>query len=186
MRKNKTKLLIILLLLPTIMSLGSFITNARAGPDIPEDNPNNSWHWGVDEGDMLILETEIIGTNFGTGGVTMMRNFDIFNITSIINETGDYMSLYPNQEFSKVMVDQLWEDSVGGLSPSPLPNDPIASFGYNDTLSKEFYQPKAYSLVPMILPLNDTVVDVSLMASILNETYINPMAEQGFFNKFNN
>ncbi|MFX1569986.1 MAG: hypothetical protein ACFFCV_16650 [Promethearchaeota archaeon] len=182
MRKTKSKMLILLLLFPMILSLGLFATDIKGGSTIPEPSPDNSWHWGVDAGDMIIMETELIGTNFGTGGVTMVRNFDIYNITSIINETGDAMSLHPNQEFSKVMVDQLWEDSVGVLSPSINVNMPIASFGYNDTLSKEFYQPMPYSLAPMILPINDTVVDVSLMASILNETYVSPM--EGFFNKF--
>lgn len=57
MRKNKKIVLVLILLFPTILSLGSFITIAKATSDIPEEDPKNDWHWGVNVGDLLSLST---------------------------------------------------------------------------------------------------------------------------------
>lgn len=186
MRRNKVITLILILIFPTILSLGSFVTNTRAGPEIPEDDPKNNWHWGVDVGDKLMFEVEIVVTNNASQEVTnMYRNHEIYNITSIYNVTGDLYGFYPFQNFSKIEIDLLWEDSVGVLSASPLTDVPLALFGYNKTLNKVFYEAVTGMLAPMVFPINDTILDVALMADIYNETSLDPITKQlGFFNIF--
>ena len=83
MRRNKIITLILILLFPTILSLGSFVTNTRAGPAIPEDDPMNNWRWGIDVGDKLMFEMEMVYTNLSSQEVQkMVRSTEIYNITS--------------------------------------------------------------------------------------------------------
>ncbi len=186
MRRNKIITLILILLFPTILSLGSFITNVKAGPVIPENDPRNDWHWGVDVGDKLMFEMEMVVTNYTSQEVTnMYRNTEIYNITSIDNVTGDLYGFYPFQNLSKILIDLLWEDSVGVLSASPATDRPFAAFGYNKTLDKEFFQAGEGFIAPMVFPINDTILDVALMADIYNETSLDPLTKQmGIFNTF--
>ena len=185
MRKNKIIILILILIFPTILSLGTFITDVRAGPEIPENDPKNDWHWGVDVGDKLMFEIEMVVTNMTSEVTNMYRNTEIYNITSIDNVTGDLYGFYPFQNFSVVMIDLLWEDSVGVLSASPVTDRPFAAFGYNKTLDKEFFQAGEGFIAPMVFPINDTILDVALMADIYNETSLDPLTKQmGIFNIF--
>ena len=41
-------------------SFNSLFLNVRAGPDIPIPHPNNGWHWGIEEGEQLYYEIEVI------------------------------------------------------------------------------------------------------------------------------
>ncbi|MFX0028003.1 MAG: hypothetical protein ACFE8B_02245 [Candidatus Hermodarchaeota archaeon] len=185
MRTTKTKILILLLLFPMILSLGASITNVEGRSTIPAPDPRNSWHWGVNVGDMIMFESEMILTNFSSQEVKKMnRNMDIWNITSIINETGGIYGFYPFQNFSKVIGDLMYEDTVGTLS-AVLSDAPLALFGYNDTFSKEFYL-SGGGVVPYIFPINDTVLDIGFMASLFNETCLYPLTEMGLYNKFDN
>ena len=186
MRKNKTKLLILLLLFPMVLSLGLFITNVKGVSNIPEPSPKNSWHWGVDVGDTFMFESELIMTDFFTHEViNMYRNIDIYNITAFLNITGGFSGTYPYQRFSEIIVESLWEDTVGELSVSAFGSFPLCIFGYNDTLKKHFYQIGAGGITPFVFPINDTILDISLMSSIYNETFLTPVYEnQRTFNKF--
>ncbi|MFX1569984.1 MAG: hypothetical protein ACFFCV_16640 [Promethearchaeota archaeon] len=186
MRKTKTKVFILLLLFPMILSLGSLTTIVKGESNIPEPSPNNSWHWGVNIGDVFMFESELITTDPTTHDViNMYRNIDIYNITSIVNQTSDLYGFYPFQQVSKVIIDVLWESSVGSLSLSPLTGAPLCIFGYNETLKKEIYQIGAGGITPFIYPINDTVLDVASMASVYNETFLTPIINSmGVFNKF--
>ena len=90
--RHKTKLILILLaVLVTTINLSMLFTSVKAGPYIPEEHVNNGWHWGVDVGDELYWELELILTNASSGEVTMMfRDIWIYNITSIEKVTIDY------------------------------------------------------------------------------------------------
>ena len=175
-----------MLLFPTIALFGSVISRVNAGPMVPEPDPKNGWHWGVDEGDIMMFEIEFIVSNFTTKEIiTMYKNIFIWNISSIDNVTGAPNFLWTNQNFSQITIDVLWENPVGQLENSGN-SIPMGYFGYNSTHPiKEKYH-GGYSVIPMIFPLNDTTLDISLMADIVNETFFDPMYKAGFTNNFDN
>lgn len=70
--KNKRHILILLFIFPIFFAMSSFVPIVHTGPYVPEDDPNNEWHWQVDEGDTIILEGEFIISNASTGEVVMM------------------------------------------------------------------------------------------------------------------
>jgi len=91
-------------------------------------------------------------------------------------------------EFLVVIADILWEnETVGELSQSPSVDVPLAYFGYNDsTPVKEVYLGTSFGgiIPPLIFPINDTTLDVSLMAPIINNSFLTLFAQMGFINKF--
>jgi len=186
--KNRIRILIILILLfPTALVLTSFITSVRAGPTIPvEPHPRNSWHWGVDEGDIIMFEVETIISNFTTKEIkTMYRNIFIWNISSIENVNGTFDSLWSTQEFSELNVTWLWENPVGVLESSGM-TMPMGYFGFHplETMQEKYHG--GNSIIPVIFPINNSILDVSLMADIVNESYFDPLYKAGRLNKFGN
>ncbi len=188
-KRKKLILLTLLILFPTTVILSSLITPVNAGPQIPNDHPNNKWHWGVDVGDTIMYEMELIVTNMTNQQITnMYRNREIYQISAINNMSGDYMGLYPDHNFSVVMMDRLWEnETVGVLSPVPGPSTPLAFFGYNDSapVKEAYLGGNIGGVVPIIFPINDTTLDVSKMAYILNKSWLTPFYQLGYVNKFN-
>ncbi|MFX0136919.1 MAG: hypothetical protein ACFFDN_24995 [Candidatus Hodarchaeota archaeon] len=188
MKNTKTKiqiLVILILFFSVTIVLSSFITSVRAGPTIPvEPHPENSWHWGVDEGDIIMFEVESIITNFTSKEIiTKYRNIFIWNISSIENVTGTFDSLWSTQEFSELNVTWLWENPVGVLENSGM-TMPIGYFGFHplETMKEKYHG--GHSFLPTIFPINDTIIDISLMADIANESYFDPLYQAGRLNKF--
>ena len=99
-RTKKHAILVLLIGLTIAINLSFLVTTIKAGPYVPEEHANNGWHWGVDVGEELYWEIEIVMTNASSGEVTMMfRDIFIYNITYIENVTIDYLGL---NEFSRV------------------------------------------------------------------------------------
>lgn len=43
--KNKRHILILLFIFPIFFAMSSFVPIVHTGPYVPEDDPNNEWHW---------------------------------------------------------------------------------------------------------------------------------------------
>ena len=82
-RKNKSIILILVILFQSALILGSLLISAKAVEYIPTGpDPNNNWHWGVDVGDLIMFENEMIVTYNDTGEIiAKYRNIEILNIT---------------------------------------------------------------------------------------------------------
>lgn len=181
---KKQVILILMLLLPTIALFGSVISRVNAGPMVPEPDPKNGWHWGVDEGDILMYEFENIFTNWSNGEVlAKYRNIMIFNITSITDVTTDHSGLYPLRNYSQLEVTLLWENPVNQLESSGMVW-PMGYFGYHPGDSQEEKYNGGYSYFPIAFPLNDTTLNVTLMADILQDSFYDPMWSAGRMNKW--
>ena len=111
--KNRTKSTLIILLAFTVaINLSAFFTSVKAGPYVPEEHAYNGWHWGVDVGDELYWEVEMIITNASNDEVTMMfKDIWIYNITSIENVTTDWLGV---NEFSLVNASQYYFNVTEG------------------------------------------------------------------------
>ena len=181
--KGKLIILIFLIAIPTTMFLILMPTDVKANGSteyIPEESSYNNWHWNVSEGDLLMYDIEMTAES-SEGGITF-KTMMIFNITGFQNATMNYMG--DGQEMSIVNASMLYGDENGDLQ---IYNDeePFAIFGYNETHPyHEKYNAPGGALIPVILPLNDSTVEVDVMAEILNETYIYPAYERGDISEF--
>ncbi|MCK4370774.1 MAG: hypothetical protein KAW03_06885, partial [Candidatus Lokiarchaeota archaeon] len=182
-KRNKRLFVIFLILLTTTMTLSTLITPIHAGPYVPEQHVDNGWHWEVDEGDKLYFEGEFILTNYSTGEVIMMfRDIWIYNITSIVNDTINWLGL---NEFSQVNATQCYYNvTEGELEPYEDSSQEIALFGYNSTDPIKYRIRAGMNGMPFLVPLNGSNnVQVDVLAPIINETFYYPMG-QAAFNKF--
>ena len=183
LKNYKQKFSAFLLIIPTLLIIGLFIPNVQAGPYVPEDHPNNEWHWEVDEGDTLILEGEFIITNYTSGDVIMMfRDIWIYNITSIANVTTDYLGTH---EFSQVMATQCYYNVTAVELQAYGPSEEIALFGYNSTDTIKHKIRAGRSGLPYILPINGSNgLEVDILAPIINDSLYNPIGNNNTFNLF--
>jgi len=178
--RHKTKLILILLaVLVTTINLSMLFTSVKAGPYVPEEHINNGWHWGIDVGDELYWEVEMILTNASNDEVTMMfRDIWIYNITSIENVTTDWLGV---NEFSLVNASQYYfNDTEKELESYGDPME-FALFGYNnlDTIKHKYRA--GNGAAPYILPLNGTNnIEVEVLDDILNESFYGPLSVNRF------
>ncbi len=179
LKKNRRYITILLLVLPTIIALNSFIPKTQAGPAIPEPDPQNGWHWDVDEGDQLYFEGEFIITNLTSGEVAMMwKDIWIYNITSIEDVIVNWSGVH---EFSQVNATQCYYNVTSGMLESyEYSNSEIALFGYNSTDPTTHRLRAGQNGIPFILPLNSSSVEVDILAPIINETFYYPMGQMAF------
>ncbi|MFX0042268.1 MAG: hypothetical protein ACFE8L_05095, partial [Candidatus Hodarchaeota archaeon] len=184
LKKSKQYVLILLVTIPTLLALSSLMTNVQGGPDdIPVAHPNNAWHWEVAEGDQIYFEGEFILTNATTGEIYMMfKDIWIYNITAIGNVTID--AGYGVREYSQINATSCYYD----LSELEAYDDPqeLALFGYHDADPIQHKYMAGHNGMAFVLPLNDTVIDVDLLAGILNESFYGSPMYQMAFNSFDN
>lgn len=179
--KNRTKSTVIILLAFTAaINLGVLLTSVKAGPYVPEEHVYNGWHWGVDVGDELYWEVEMILTNASNGEVTMMfKDIWIYNITSIENVTTDWLGV---NEFSLVNATQCYLNVTEGVLESYGDPMEFALFGYNNSDTIKHKYRAGMGAAPYILPLNGSNnLEVDVLADILNESFYDPLS----FNRFN-
>ncbi|MEE9571700.1 MAG: hypothetical protein V3W20_01475, partial [Candidatus Neomarinimicrobiota bacterium] len=182
--KNRTKSTLIILLAFTVaINLSALFTSVKAGPYVPEEHAYNGWHWGVDVGDELYWEVEMILTNASNGQVTMMfKDIWIYNITSIENVTTDWLGV---NEFSQVNATQCYFNVTGDISEQELESydDPVefALFGFNNSDSIKHKYRAGMGVAPFILPLNGSKnLEVDVLIDILNESFYDPLSPDRF------
>ncbi len=182
--RNRTKSIgIILLIFIAAINLSAFFTSVKAGPYVPEEHAYNDWHWGIDVGDELYWEVEVITTNGSSGEVIMMfRDIWIYNITSIENVTTDWLGV---NDFSLVNATQCYYNvTEGELEPYGGPLE-FALFGYNSSDTIQHKYRAGMGGAPYILPLNGSNnLEVDVLDDILNESFYYPLSTQGY-NQFN-
>ncbi len=178
-RTNKKSILVLLIGLTIAINLNFLVATIKAGPYVPEEHANNSWHWGVDVGDEFYWELEMITTNASSGEVTMMfKDIWIYNITSIENVTIDYLGV---NNFSRVNAAQCYHNlTTDELEPYDSPGE-FALFGYNNSDLIHHKYRAGMGAAPYILPINGSNdLEVNLLADILNESLYNPLSESPF------
>ena len=178
--KNRTKSTVIILLAFTAaINLSAFFTSVKAGPYVPEEHVYNGWHWGVDVGDELYWEVEMILTNASNDEVTMMfKDIWIYNITSVENVTTDWLGV---NEFSQVNATQYYFNVTEGELESY--DDPMefALFGFNNSDTIKHKYRAGMGVAPFILPLNGSNnLEVGVLADILNESFYDPLSPYRF------
>ncbi|MFW9902159.1 MAG: hypothetical protein ACFFDY_12915, partial [Candidatus Thorarchaeota archaeon] len=185
LKRNKRFFVFLLILLTTTMTLSSFILNSQAGFYIPEDHPNNKWHWEVDVGDQLYFEGEFIITNVSTGEVDMMfKDIWIFNITDIVNATVDLLG---KNNVSLVLATQCYDNVSSGKLEAYGPPSELALFGYNSSDPIKHRIRAGMNGMPFILPINGSNgLEVDVLAPIINETMYYPAGQMGAYSIFNN
>ena len=181
MNKTKNKMRSILILLTVLLvtlNINGFLTSVKAGPDIPEEHINNGWHWGVDAGDEIYFEVEVVLTNVSSGDVTMMfKDIWIFNITSIENVTIDWLGI---NDFSLVNATQCYYNvSQDALEPYGPPSE-FAMFGYNSSGPIHHKYRAGMGAAPYILPINGSSFEIDILADILNESFFDPLSMFGY------
>ena len=132
LHKKQLSLLLLAVLLITV-NLSGFLILVKAGPHVPEDHVNNNWHWGVDAGDEIYFEVEVVLTNASSGEVNLMfKDIWIYNITSIENITLDWFGMGLN-DFSRVNATQCYFNVSKGELEAYGPPSEFALFGYNNS-----------------------------------------------------
>ncbi len=184
-KRSRPLILILMILFPTLLMISSFNFIVRAGPYIPEPDPDNSWHWDVDVGDELYFESEFIITNATTGEISgMWRDIWIYNITSIEDVIIDWLGMH---EFSQVNATRNYYNistTIGELEPYSE-SEEFALFGYNNTDPITHRIRPGTMGMPLLLPKNSSSLEVDILAPIINESFYYPMGQMAF-NKFNN
>jgi len=183
LKRDKRILLIFLISLPTVMILGSLITNVKGGPNVPEPHADNGWHWDVDVGDHIYFEGEFILTNESTGEIfSMFKNIWIYNITSIEDITTDWLGTH---QFSQVNATQYYYNVTADELEDYGPSEEIALFGYNSTDPITHRIRAGLGGMPYLLPINGTSgLEVDVLDDIINETFYYPMSQFGNLNAF--
>ncbi len=181
-KRNKLVLLSLLIMLPTLTVLSSLITNVQGGPYVPEQHPDNGWHWEVDVGDHMYFEGEFILSNASTGEIFMMwKDLWIYNITSIENVTLNWLGVH---EFSQVNASQCYYNVSDDEFESYGYESEIALFGYNSSDAITHRIRAGQNGMPFLLPINGSNgLEADVMDDIINQTFYYPMG-QGGFNKF--
>ena len=179
LHKKQLSLLLLAVLLITV-NLSGFLTLVKAGPYVPEDHVNNNWHWGVDVGDELYWEVDVVLTNASSGEINLMfKDIWIYNITSIENITLDWFGMGLN-EFSLVNATQCYQNVTEGVIEPYGPPSEFALFGYNASDSIPYKMRAGMGAAPYILPLNGSSLDVDILDDILNESFYNPLSMYGY------
>ncbi|NVM46513.1 MAG: hypothetical protein HWN79_16525 [Candidatus Lokiarchaeota archaeon] len=179
LHKKQLSLLLLAVLLITL-NLSGFLTIVKAGPHVPEDHANNDWHWGIDVGDELYWEVDVVLTNASSGEINLMfKDIWIYNITSIENVTLDWFGMGLN-EFSLVNATQCYHNVTEGVIEPYGPPSEFALFGYNASDSIPYKMRAGMGAAPYILPLNGSSLDVDVLDDILNESFYDPLSKHGY------
>lgn len=160
-------------------SFNSLFLNVRAGPDIPIPHPNNGWHWGIEEGEQLYYEIEVILSNTSTGEVNLMfKDIWIYNITSIENVTRDWHGV---NDFSQVNATQCYYNLTDDELEAYNEPTELALFGY-DNLDDIVYKYRAgHNGMAFVLPLNGSNnLEVDILDDILNQSFYYPLGQSGY------
>ncbi len=186
LQKIKGLTLIIVIIIPMMMVFSTFLTNAKADTYIDVENyGDDQWHWGVDEGDMIMFEIEFVISDPGTGNlIQQFKDLMIFNISSIENVTKLVSGL--ELVFSQVNSTRLYyNSSLDTLEPLDDDTQMIAEFSLNNSHPVLPYHYKSeMNVIPLLLPLNSSnVIEWANMTNILNDTMYSYMAD-GNFSRF--
>lgn len=181
LQKSRISIILTLLLLTTFLTVISSFPVVLGGPDIPEESEYNGWHWGIDVGDDLYFEVEVTMKNMTSGEVVrMFRDIWIYNISSIENVTMEWLGIH---EFSVVNATRCYYDPDTMEIHAWSDPEEYAIFNYNETDSINYRYRGGMSSIPQILPMNNSALELDVLAPILNETMYKPLSSM-IFNEF--
>ena len=182
-KSNLKSLFILLFTLMMALNLNTFLFKVQAGPNVPEQNPKNGWHWGVDVGDQMYYDAEFILSNATTGDIIQMfKDIWIYNITSIENVTVNWLGM---NDFSQVNITQCYYNLTSDALEPYEDSREFALFGYNDTDAMKLKYRAGQNGMAMLLPLNGSnTLEVDIMDDILNESYYYPYGQSGTYNQY--
>ncbi|MBD3256556.1 MAG: hypothetical protein GF383_15785 [Candidatus Lokiarchaeota archaeon] len=191
MKRKHTKriLLIFLLAFPTALLFGFLLTNAHAESYIPEhadDKPKNNWHWGVDEGDIIMYEFTYEAINLSDSDQTRMKGKYVkaMNISSIANVSDSYMGLISG-DFSHLNVTNVYWNYSADEWVEYDDDYTISEARYDDTAgSPEIYVEFGDGLNFFVLPKNQTAFNATDIAGSVNRT-LEMYYLAGYVNDFN-
>ncbi|MHA1758250.1 MAG: hypothetical protein ACTSVV_15875, partial [Promethearchaeota archaeon] len=181
---KKRVLILFLLAFPTMVLFGFLrIGNVSADSYIPvRPHPQNNWHWNVSKNDKLIFESAFT-IDFGTN-VSNNKMLEIYNITGFVNKTITYRGT--PRLFSCVQTQHLFYNVTSKkIEREPLEaitNQSAFSFAPAPVSPKEALKFKNH-LIPLVVPLNSSKVEVDILAPIFNNTYWD-MYNESSINKF--
>lgn len=180
-QKRRISILLTLFIASSFLMVLTYFPTVVAGPDIPTESEYNSWHWGVDVGDELYFGAEVIMKNMSSGEVVaMFRDIWIYNISSIENVTMEWLGFH---EFSVVNSTRCYYDPdtmdlLAWTSP-----DEYAIFNFNESDPIKHRYRAGFSGIPQILPLNNSALELDILAPIINQTMYAPLSTM-IFNAF--
>jgi hypothetical protein len=181
LQKSKISILLTLLMVSTFLMVFTAFPAVFAGPDIPEESEYNGWHWGIEVGDELYFEAEFTLKNETSGEIiSMFRDIWIYNISSIENVTMQWLGIH---QFSVVNATRCYYDPVTmDLIPYYDPEE-YAIFNYNETDIIHHRYRAGMSSIPQLLPLNNSALELDILAPIVNQTMYSPLSTM-IFNPF--
>ncbi|MEJ2295856.1 MAG: hypothetical protein P8Y23_13960, partial [Candidatus Lokiarchaeota archaeon] len=131
LQKSRISIILTLLTLTSFLTVFSYFPVVFGGPDIPEESEYNGWHWGVDVGDELYFEAEVIIKNMTSGEIfRMFRDIWIYNISSIENVTMEWLGIH---DFSVVNATRCYYDPDTMEIHAWSNPEEYAVFNYNKT-----------------------------------------------------
>ncbi|MBN1802974.1 MAG: hypothetical protein JW891_15805 [Candidatus Lokiarchaeota archaeon] len=196
---KKSLLLVLLVFFPAGIFLGFMTPSVVAATPVPEPSIYNQWAWHDDiiPDTKIIYDEETTVLNQSNNQIlTQYKIRKILNITEIKNITLDGTTDYPPYGNTSAIygTECYWNCTSGqfiGYNMTDVYRDneteeeiPIAMFGYNDTKHQEHYIGYYRSPLPIIVPLNASVLELSTIAQIMNDTYLGIYSEMGFINSF--
>ncbi|MHA1147812.1 MAG: Loki-CTERM sorting domain-containing protein [Promethearchaeota archaeon] len=136
----------------------------------------SAWSFGVDVGDLIIMEDEGYMINQSTGDYFKMVDLSIINITAKDTEQN---WLYPDQWMLTLNYTQLFFNaSTRALEPDPFMkeawNIPLSAWNENGTENpiNKFVLSDLSGGIPTVIPLKwGTLSDLDLIAKTLNTTF---------------
>jgi len=181
LHKGRLTILLTLFMASSFLMVLTYFPTVVAGPDIPMESEYNGWHWGVDVGDELYFEAEFIMKNMSSGEVVaMFRDIWIYNISSIENITMEWLGFH---EFSVVNATRCYYDPDTMDLSAWAPPDEYAIFNFNESDPINHRYRAGFSGIPQILPLNNSALELDVLAPIINQTMYTPLSTM-IFNAF--
>ena len=181
LQKSRISIILTLLALTSFLTVISSFPVVLGGPDIPEESEKSSWHWGVDVGDELYFEVQFTLKNMTSGEIVrMFRDIWIYNISSIENMTMEWLGI---QEFSVVNATRCYYDPDTMEIFAWSDPEEYAIFNYNETDATHYRYRAGFSGIPQLLPINNSAIELDILAPIINETMYSPLGTM-IFNQF--
>jgi hypothetical protein len=181
LHKGRLSILLTLLMVSSFLMVFTYFPAVVAGPDIPMESEYNGWHWGVEVGDELYFEAEVIMKNMSSGEVVaMFRDIWIYNISSIENVTMEWLGFH---EFSVVNATRCYYDPDTMDLFTWTSSEEYAIFNFNETDPINHRYRAGFSGIPQILPLNNSALELDILAPIINQTMYDPLSTM-IFNAF--
>ncbi|MGQ4873533.1 MAG: hypothetical protein ACP6IY_05595 [Promethearchaeia archaeon] len=182
---RKRVLILFLLAFPTMLLFGFLkISNVSADSYIPErPHPKNNWHWAVNKNDTLMFESAFT-IDYGTN-VSNNKILEIYNITGFVNKTITYRGT--PRLFSCLQTQHLFYN-VTSKKIEPEPFDIVSNhsfFNFDPTAPANIREALIFRghIVPLVVPLNSSKIEVDILAPIFNNTYWD-LYNDGSINKF--